>query len=108
MSASSAQVIERLLFTLGSRRLGVILYLARFIVRLSPMCCMLSLWFVVELGDGHMLEPIPFLACRAVHGHIAGRRSVGPMKMVEACLPTVRLRFDTKCAFDALTDKQQL
>ena len=29
------------------------------------------------------------------------------MKMVKACLPTIRLRFGTKPTFDAFTDEQQ-
>src|SRR5437773_11619650 len=29
------------------------------------------------------------------------------MKMVNACLPTIRLRFGTKPTFDAFTDEQQ-
>ena len=68
---------------------------------------MFSLGFIVELGNGHMLQPIPFLAFRAVHGCIAGHWCIGAMKMVKACLSTIWLRFDAKCAFDALPDEQQ-
>src|SRR5262245_36341714 len=76
--------VEPLLFTLGSRRLGRILDLAGFVVRLSSMARMFALGLIVELCDGHMLEPIALLAFRTVHGRITGRRRIGAMKMVKA------------------------
>src|SRR5262249_26444844 len=104
---TKAGLAEVTLLTRGSFRLGRILYLTGFVVRLASMSCMLSLGLIVELGDGHMLQPITFLTFRAVHGHIAGRRRIGAMKMVKTCFPTIGLRFGTKCALDALTDEQQ-
>src|SRR5437899_695995 len=91
---------ERLL-TLGCRRLWHILYLTWFVVHLSSMGCVFPVGRHLEFGYGHMLQPIAFLAFRAVHGRISSRRSIGPMKMGKACLPTIRLRFGTKTAFDA-------
>ena len=61
----------------------------------------------VEFGDGHMFQPIAFLAFRAMHGRIARRGGIGPMKMGKAGLPMIRLRFGTKPAFDALADPLQ-
>ena len=94
-------------FALGSRRLRRILDLTGFVVRLSSMSRMLALGLIVELSDSHMLEPIPFLAFRTMHRRIAGRWGIDAVKMVKARLPTIGLRFDTKCAFHALTDEQQ-
>src|SRR5215472_7920713 len=61
----------------------------------------------VEFRDGHMLEPIAFLAFRPMHGGISSRWSRGPVKMAKAGLPMIRLRFGTKPAFDALADPLQ-
>ena len=83
-------------------------YLTGCVVRLSSMSRMFSLGFIVELGDGHVFEPIAFFARCAVHGRITGRWRIGPMKMVKSRLSTIGLGFETKCAFDALTDEQQL
>src|SRR5690242_5493654 len=105
MSASLKR--EPLFFTLGRRRLGRMFYLTGFVVCLPPVTRMFSLGLIVELGDGHMLEPISFLAFRAVHRGVARTRGVGAMEMVEPCPPAVRLRFDTECAFDALSDEEQ-
>ena len=69
---------------------------------------MFPLGFKVKFAYCHMLQPIAFLAFRAVHRRISSRGRIGPMKMVKACLPTIRLRFGTKPAFDTLTDQQQL
>src|SRR6185295_12129501 len=71
------------------------------------MGSMFPLVLHLEFGDCHMLQPIAFLAFCAVHGGISSGRRVGPMKMVIACLPTIRLRFDTKPAFDACTYELQ-
>src|SRR5262249_47594181 len=93
--------------TFGSRRLGRRLDLTGFIVRFSSMPRMLALGLIVEFGDGHMLEPIAFLTFRAVHRRVPGRWSIGPVKMVKACLAAIGLGFDTECTFDSLTDEQQ-
>src|SRR4029077_7517341 len=91
------RVPEGMLLTLGCRRLGHILHVTWFVVHLSSsMGSMFPLVLHLEFGDCHMLQPIAFLAFRAVHGGISSGRRVGPMKMVIACLPTIRLRFGTK------------
>ena len=103
----SDSLSEPLLLRLGRRRLGRIFYLTGFVVRLPPVTRMFSLGLIVELGDRHMLEPISFLAFRAVHRGVASTGGVRTMEMVEPGLPAVRLRFDAECAFDALTDEEQ-
>jgi len=97
--------IARTLLTCGCHRLGRILHVAWFVVYFSSsMCSMFPLVVHLEFGYGHMLQPIAVLAFRAVHGGISSHGGIGPMKMAKACLPTIRLRFGTKPAFDALAN----
>ena len=60
MSTSYAET----LLTLGCRRLGQILHLTRFEVRLSSMPSVFALVLHVELSYRDMLQPIAFLAFR--------------------------------------------
>ena len=58
-------------------------------MHLASMACMFAMGLEVKSPDCHMLQPIALLAFLAVHGRIARRGSMAPMKMVIAGLPAI-------------------